>query len=145
MFEFDLETKGKLFFALSHFLKENLKTDLQKVNWKPMVKSLEEDGIPASRANAVVYWASNYVEVNRMKSSSHRILHEMEKDLITSEAYGVMLEALSLGLIESNQTEFLLEEIAIKEDLPISVGAMKNMLINTWFNNFKKSGVLNSN
>ena len=145
MFEYDLETKGKLFFALSHFLKENLQTDLQKVNWKPMVKSLEADGIPVSRANAVVCWASNYVEANRFKSSSNRILHEMEKDLITAEAYGVMLETLSLGLIESSQTEFLLEEIAIKEDLPITVGAMKNMLVNTWFSNFKKSGILNSN
>ncbi len=138
------ELREKVFDALSSFLDTSLTISLKKTQWELLHKDLKDIGLSSQTADAFTFWASETLDAIQKEKSPYRVLHEMEKELITKEAYGCMLEAIRLGFIETSQTEFLLEEMAIRENLPISLHTMKRTLVKNWFAKLVNSGILKS-
>ncbi len=138
------ELREKVFDTLSSFLDTALTLPLQSIEWELLHNDLKKIGLNSQIADAFISWASTSLDAIHKGKFPYRVLHEMEKELITKEAYGCMLEAIRLGFIETTQTEFLLEEMALRENLPISLHTMKRTLVKNWFTKLVNSGILKS-
>ncbi|MGL1936792.1 MAG: hypothetical protein OCD01_17320 [Fibrobacterales bacterium] len=138
------EDKEKVYSALSSFLDSALKLPLANAPWDELTGSLSALDIPQSTIDVFSFWASGTLEYIHSKTFPYRVLHDMEKELISPEAYGFMLESIRLGFIETTQTEFLLEEMALKEHLPISLSVIKRTMVKNWFKTIHDSGIKKS-
>ncbi|MGL1901174.1 MAG: hypothetical protein OCC49_03480 [Fibrobacterales bacterium] len=138
------EDKEKVYIALSSFLDGALKLPLNATPWGELNDSLAALKIPRSTIDVFTFWASGTLEYIHDKKFPYRVLHDMEKELISPEAYGFMLESIRLGFIETTQTEFLLEEMALKEHLPISHSVIQKTMIKNWFKTIHDSGIKKS-
>jgi len=81
-------------------------------------------------------------------SRSHRMLHEAEKNIITPDAYGYLLQLRELGLISDMDMEIIIDKIMIagynvtNEDIKIIIGAY--LLDNEDMNSNNKRIMLNT-
>ncbi|KPQ00368.1 MAG: uncharacterized protein conserved in bacteria smg [Bacteroidetes bacterium HLUCCA01] len=65
--------------------------------------------------------------------SSHRILHFAERMLISPEAYGYLLEMVSIGLIDNKAMEHIIERVMFQSSEPIDLEKVKKLVENYVF------------
>jgi uncharacterized protein Smg (DUF494 family) len=84
------------------------------------ITNLESLGYSNSEISTALSWLIDRLEFSdnsfvnhKPDSSSFRILHEIEKDLFTSEAWGQVIQLHALGLLTNEHIEILIERTAM--------------------------------
>ncbi|MDB5103594.1 MAG: hypothetical protein JWP91_1283 [Fibrobacteres bacterium] len=86
--------------------------------WDILAADLHRLGLNKTTADALVSWASSQAEQSRQSPVKIRVLHPMEREFISVEAYDYLLELYRLGLIGPPQLENLIENCAFLTSLP---------------------------
>lgn len=82
-----------------------------KINqWAELNESLKTLGLSQSIRDALIVWAEPHATNWRKFPLKIRLLHPMEKELLSPEAYGYLLELYRLNLIEYPLMEAIIEQ-----------------------------------
>jgi uncharacterized protein Smg (DUF494 family) len=85
------------------------------------INSLIKKGYSESEISSAFSWLVDRIEFNRESSfgednpDSFRVLHEAEQDMFTKEGWGELIQLKSLGIINSEQLEAIIESFMIRE------------------------------
>jgi uncharacterized protein Smg (DUF494 family) len=81
-----------------------------------------------------------YINQDFVSQDSFRILHEAERDLFTKEAWGELLQMLTLGLLTNDHIELIIERTIMTGMNQINSDMLKlyvaNIIFNAQINNF---------
>ena len=81
-----------------------------------------------------------YINQDFVSHDSFRILHEAERDLFTKEAWGELLQMLTLGLLTNDHIELIIERTIMTGMSQINSDMLKlyvaNIIFNAQINNF---------
>lgn len=88
--------------------------------WDGLAADLRGLGLSKTQSDALVSWATSQAEQSRTTPAKIRILHPMEREFISVDAYDYLLELYRLGLIGPPQLEMLIENCAFLLSLPAS-------------------------
>ena len=103
--------------------------------WQTFQKQIAELSFSVSMQTSIDLWTMENLDQHRPELVRPRILHEIEKRFISSEAYGRMLEAQSLGMLSPSQIEAVLEDIASRELIPVGPEHMQKLIVKIWMRN----------
>lgn len=100
------------------------------------IRELENLGYTTSEISTAFSWLAEKVETvsipengpDYFKTKGFRILHSMEKDLFTPECYGELIQYSSLGLIDNEQLELLIERALMSGFHIIDSRLLKNYI-----------------
>jgi hypothetical protein len=87
-------------------------------SWDGLATDLRKLGLTKTQSDALVSWATSQAEQSRTTPVKIRILHPMEREFISVDAYDYLLELYRLGLIGPPQLEMLIENCAFLLSLP---------------------------
>jgi len=126
----------RLFLTSSTFLEGHIKSKQTKLSlqqWKKLDKSLSRKGYNAQLRYALQIRISEHLRVWEAEGFRYRILHDLEKELIQPDAYGLLLRSSWLGLIPINDVDQLIESLVAQELTPISKGILLRELSRRWY------------
>ena len=96
------------------------------------VEKLTNLGYTQNEINTAFSWIySKYYQGDKIfleKSNSkhfHRFLHEVEKNVITSESYGYIIQLRELGLLNDYDIELIIDKIMVSTFHKINLADMK--------------------
>ena len=102
---------------------------------------LETKGYSNSEISTAFSWLvdrlefSNKVPDLKLESEgSFRILHDAEKDLFTEQAWGELIQMQSIGILNVNQIELVIERALLSGIFKIDSFFLKNMIASFIFN-----------
>lgn len=105
--------------------------NLTPETWEQLVVRLRANGLCETRIHSVIAGLHDHLR-SAPASPKLRILHPVEQELISTEAWGVLLEAIQLGMIEHHAADDVLEQIAQRARLPIAKENLELGLANRW-------------
>lgn len=121
-------------FVLSE-LKQNKKISDIDLN------ELEKKGYSNSEISTAFSWLVDRVEFSNKITSleiqsedSFRILHDAERELFTEQAWGELIQMHSIGILNSNQIELIIERALLTGIFKIDSFFLKNMIASFIFN-----------
>lgn len=114
-------------------------SSLPKSKWIEFRSTLDRMSLSKATLDAIHLWTIENLEHHSTSHVRPRVLHELELRFVPTAAHGRLLEAQHMGMISPGQVEYLLEDLAGREVLPVSSEHMQNLIIKTWCRNF--SGV----
>ncbi len=123
----------QIFHSSRELLRERRVTGDQPKTWKRLEEELKKSGLDEMRIRGIT--AALHAHIAH--SSEHkpiRLLHPVEKEVISTEAWGVLIEAIHLGMIENQAVDEMLEQIAQWGRLPIKKESIELSLANQWHN-----------
>ena len=99
------------------FLLEEFKQTTNNENYKDLSKELVSLGYTENEINLAFSWIFNHLqnkqlgaeEEFQLAENSNRILHDVEKMVITADAYGYLLQMTHLGLLTDYDLELVIE------------------------------------
>lgn len=100
--------------------------------WAKLQKILIQTGLSSLHSQAILASLIDAREIRDSHPLHIRILHLVERDILGTEAYGLLLDGLRFGLVDVLHVESLLEELAGQESLPISATALERTLARRW-------------
>lgn len=109
--------------------------------WASLASDLLKLGLDKTTADALVSWATAQAEQSRQSPAKIRVLHPMEKEFISVEAYDYVLELYRLGLMDSNSMETLLENCAFLTSLPASKTQVQKMALRSFAEALESAGL----
>jgi hypothetical protein len=109
--------------------------------WGSLAADLQRLGLNKTTADALVSWASSQAEQIRQSPVKIRLLHPMEREFISIDAYDYLLELYRLGLIGPPQLEQLIENCAYLTNLPASRDAIAKMALRAFSENLELQGL----
>ncbi len=122
-------------------LKPSQRIKTLKPSLETLISQLEVQGFDSKVCSGLSLWVIENLE-NSSKFSwqtkAVRILHPMEREFITPEAYGLFLQVLRSGIVEAKDSENLLEDIAAKYPLPIQIDILEIQLSEFWLKKIGK-------
>jgi|TARA_B110000483_G_C18198182_1_gene544003 hypothetical protein len=122
-------------------LKPSQRIKILKPSLEKLISQLEVQGFDSKVCSGLSLWVIENLE-NSSKFSwqtkAVRILHPMEREFITPEAYGLFLQVLRSGIVEAKDSENLLEDIAAKYPLPIEIDILEIQLSEFWLKKIGK-------
>jgi uncharacterized protein Smg (DUF494 family) len=74
-----------------------------------------------------------FLEEDATSSHSHRILHEVEKMVISPEAYGYLIQLREIGLVDEADIELIIDRVMISGFSKVSVDDMKTVVATVMF------------
>lgn len=97
------------------------------------IKSDHFNQYKPAEISAAYSWIENRYQTGSnatrtVKPESHRVLHYAEKILITSEAYGYLIELSELGVLDQAGMEAIIEKIMFNSTDRISLDKLKSMV-----------------
>lgn len=99
------------------------------------VKKLNTEGYTEAEINSAFAWIFSKIENGERvfnedgyKSKSHRFLHEAEKNLISTEAQGFIIQMRELGVISDIDEEMLMDKLIISGFDYIGIEELKIVL-----------------
>ena len=106
------------------------------------VDELKKQGYTKSEISTAFSWIADRYELDEnfesdskySNANSFRILHEAEKDLFTPEAWGQLIQLSSLGLIDNEFIDKLIERTIVGGERKINAAELKNYIANLLFN-----------
>jgi hypothetical protein len=101
---------------------------------------LNQLGYEAPLINGLSLWIIESLEditTHKWHVKPVRVLHHMEREYITPEAYGLFLEALQTGIMTPEDSEKFLEKLASKHHLPIEIHQLEDGLASFWLKKIK--------
>jgi hypothetical protein len=132
--------KKSAYELVTAFLEESHEHKLRKQSWNRFREELQKGGYEETFRNAVLLWTMENLAHHRKDHFRYRILHEMEKEIITPEAYGLLIKSMHLGIIDLMQSEFIIEDAASRENHPVSYESIRNLITRSWLHNIERSG-----
>lgn len=109
--------------------------------WENLANDLLHLGLDKTTADALVSWATAQAEQSRQTPAKIRVLHPMEREFISVEAYDYVLELYRLGLMDSNSMETLLENCAFLTSLPASKTQVQKMALRSFSEALESAGL----
>jgi hypothetical protein len=109
--------------------------------WDGLAEDLQRLGLNKTTADALVSWATSQAEQSRTSPVKIRVLHPMEREFISIEAYDYLLELYRLGLIGPPQLEMLIENCAFLTSLPATRVQISKMALRTFTENLELQGL----
>ena len=109
--------------------------------WKSLATDLRRMGLEQTVTDALVTWANNQSDQSRRAELRIRMLHPMEREFISMEAYDHMLELLRLGLINQMQMEQLIENCAFLTNLPAGKAQIQKMVLRFFVESLDAQGL----
>lgn len=109
--------------------------------WDSLAADLHRLGLNKTTADALVSWATSQAEQSRQSPVKIRVLHPMEREFISVEAYDYLLELYRLGLIGPPQLENLIENCAFLTSLPATRGQIGKMALRAFTENLEIQGL----
>jgi hypothetical protein len=100
--------------------------------WERLADDLRRLGLDKNMADGLVSWASAQAEQSRQSPVKIRMLHPMEREFISVEAYDYLLELYRLGLMDPNSMETLLENCAYLTSLPATKAQVQKMALRSF-------------
>lgn len=97
--------------------------------WEDLAADLRKLGLDKHTADALVSWATSQAEQSRQMAVKIRVLHPMEREFISIQAYDYLLELYRLGLMDAGSLENLLENCAYLTSLPASKEQVQKMAL----------------
>lgn len=106
------------------------------------LKKLNKLGYTNAEISTAISWLSDRAEFGDVQTysesmgnpNSFRVLHEVERDLFTKEAHGLLIQFSVLGLINSDQIERLIERGLYAGVKQIDASALKQYMAVALFN-----------
>ncbi len=109
--------------------------------WDRLAADLRRLGLHKTTADAVVSWAAAQAELSRQTPVKIRVLHPMEREFISVDAYDYLLELYRLGLIGPPQLEQLIENCAFLTSLPATRAQIGKMALRAFSENLELQGL----
>ncbi|MDB5049759.1 MAG: hypothetical protein JWO30_2830 [Fibrobacteres bacterium] len=109
--------------------------------WDSLAADLNRLGLHKTTADALVSWAASQAEQSRQSPVKIRVLHPMEREFISVEAYDYLLELYRLGLIGPPQLEQLIENCAFLTSLPATREQIGKMALRAFAENLELQGL----
>lgn len=102
---------------------------------------LRDKGYSSSEISTAFSWLVDRIEFNNPSQplnisdlNSFRILHDAEKELFTEFAWGELVQMQSLGIINTDQIEQIIERALLSGVFKIDSFFLKNMIASFIFN-----------
>lgn len=81
-----------------------------------------------------IHLGDNILPAGRRRSQhSHRVLHDAERNVITAEAYGYLLEMRELGLLDDMEIELIIDRIMMAGFGSVTILEMKSVVASVMF------------
>jgi uncharacterized protein Smg (DUF494 family) len=81
-----------------------------------------------------IHLGDNILPTGRRRSQhSHRVLHDAERNVITAEAYGYLLEMRELGLLDDMEIELIIDRIMMAGFGSVTIVEMKSVVASVMF------------
>ena len=109
--------------------------------WERLATDLLKMGLDKTTADALVSWANTQAEQSRQSPVKIRVLHPMEHEFISVEAYDYILELYRLGLMDPNSMETLLENCAFLTALPANKEQVQKMALRSFTEALESAGL----
>jgi hypothetical protein len=109
--------------------------------WNSLAADLHRLGLNKTTADALVSWATSQAEQSRQSPVKIRVLHPMEREFISVEAYDYLLELYRLGLIGPPQLENLIENCAFLTSLPATREQIGKMALRAFSEHLELQGL----
>jgi hypothetical protein len=109
--------------------------------WNSLAADLDRLGLNKTTADALVSWAASQAEQSRQSPVKIRVLHPMEREFISVEAYDYLLELYRLGLIGPPQLENLIENCAFLTSLPATREQIGKMALRAFTEHLELQGL----
>jgi hypothetical protein len=109
--------------------------------WDGLAADLRKLGLSKTQADALVSWATSQAEQSRTSPAKIRILHPMEREFISVDAYDYLLELYRLGLIGPPQLEMLIENCAFLLSLPATRDQVAKMALRAFTDLLEMQGL----
>ncbi|GEM_PF-2070181 len=118
-----------------------LSSAISSPQWDRLAADLNRLGLNKTTADALVSWATSQAEQSRQSPVKIRVLHPMEREFISVEAYDYLLELYRLGLIGPPQLENLIENCAFLTSLPATREQIGKMALRAFSENLELQGL----
>ncbi|MEK7818747.1 MAG: DUF494 family protein [Bacteroidota bacterium] len=97
------------------------------------MKILAKKGYTPNEISTALSWleenisrkSKSTIEKSKNKTNAFRILHNIERGVINSEAFGYLIELKELGIINDVETENIIDRLMASELLVVSIEEMK--------------------
>ncbi|MEO7426248.1 MAG: hypothetical protein ABI036_13755 [Fibrobacteria bacterium] len=109
--------------------------------WDRLAADLRLLGLHKTMADALVSWAAAQAAQSRQTPVKIRVLHPMEREFISVDAYDYLLELYRLGLVGPPQLEQLIENCAFLTSLPASRAQIGKMALRAFSENLEIQGL----
>jgi hypothetical protein len=109
--------------------------------WEGLASDLRRLGLDKNTADGLVSWASAQAEQSRQSPVKIRMLHPMEREFISVDAYDYLLELYRLGLLDPGSMETLLENCAFVTSLPASKEQVQKMALRSFSEALEAAGL----
>ena len=101
---------------------------------------LQELGYTTAEISTAFSWLADKAEIaadevitQAPRNSSFRILHDVEKDLFSKEAWGELINMQRLSILSNEQLEFIIEKAVMAGAQEISSADVKTFVANLLF------------
>ena len=110
-------------------------------HWNGLAEDLRKLGLNKTTADALVSWVTAQAEQSRTTPVKIRILHPMEREFLSVDAYDYLLDLYRLGLIGPPQLEMLIENCAFLTSLPATRVQIAKMALRAFTENLELQGL----
>ncbi|MBR9977618.1 MAG: DUF494 family protein [Bacteroidetes bacterium] len=105
------------------------------------LRALSERGYTQNEISTAFSWLFDKIHLgdnilaqeNRSHVHSHRVLHDSERSVITSEAYGYLLELRELRLLDDMDIELAIDRIMMAGFGSVGINEMKSVIASIIF------------
>ncbi len=113
-------------------LREHPEGIIQSEDFEPLSQNLFGQGYTQHEIETALFWFNNRFEMqNRMSvrevlsPDSFRVLQDVEKTVITTKAYGYLLDIVNLGLINLDELDAIIEKAVLLGGRKVDVDEIK--------------------
>ena len=143
MIEINPQLKSQIFDSLLSHMKAGRTgspTLISAATWSKLASDLHRIGLSKTSADALISWANTQAEQSRQTPVKIRVLHPMEREFISVEAYDYLLDLYRLGLIGPPQFEMLIENCAFLTSLPASREQIQKLALRSFSESLEAQG-----
>jgi len=106
--------------------------------WQGLADDLHRLGMDKQSSDALISWASTRPRDDN--SLRIRLLHPMEKELLSPESFNDLLELYRLGVLTSGQMENVMENCAYLPSLPAERSQVRKLALRIFADQFQSQG-----
>lgn len=122
------------FLEEEHEIRHSKSQKYKAINWKNLSKRLLKLNLSSLQANLILASLEDNIQNTFINGTAKplRVLHHVEQDILTAEAYGLLLKCIRLGVLDIIMVENLVEEIASLGGLPIKEERIARGIAKRW-------------
>lgn len=114
------------------------------------LKKLNKDGYTDAEINTAFAWIFSKIDTGekvfddkKRSGKSHRFFHEAEKNILTTEAMGYLIQMKELGIISDSDGETLIDKVLMAGYQRAGIDEIKLVLSTLLFDSEDRSNSLN--